>query len=175
MSSETGTPITHQTTGVIVLDSKPGTGTATGKLRIWLGEKELHPNHDCIRVRGEIAGSGAVIRFAKGSHIVGGEPEVHDVYGEVTVEKNGTAIASNVTWTPSNLPITSGDVEIFVATDGVHVELSAVKVDDIIKFKFTKLYWLSPNGRSHELDHGDPNVVIKVVNDLSAGGAFPDC
>ncbi len=158
----------------VAIDAKPGTGAAADELRLWLGEKELHPHQDCIRVRAALE---AKVTFPKGSHLVNGETEEHYVYGRVSVEKNGAAIVTDQAWTPAvnGSPINVGDFSIMVGGTEILVELANVKVDDIVKFSFTELYWLTLSGRSHEFDHGDPNVVIKVVNQLPTSEAYPPC
>lgn len=162
--------------------SKPGTGADTGKLRLWLnGEKNLHENQDCVKVLAAYSGAAAQIYFETSSHLVNNEPEVHDLYGEVEVEKNGTVVVTNRAWTTAHktTPMVVGDFSLAWfgggASTGFDLNLNNVKVGDIIKFKFAKLYWLTPNGRSHEFDHGDPNVVIKVVSNLPTTESYPDC
>lgn len=180
MPSTTGSGI-ETTIGFqsINITSGPGTGADANKLRLWLnGEKNLHHNHDCVKVRAASGEQGLSIWFEQGQHTVGGKIEKHEVYGFVEVEKNGTVVVPNQEWTPAvkTTPLEVGDLTISQAAQlGIVLEFKNEKIDDIIKFKFAQLYWLAPGGRSHEFDHGDPNVVIKVVNDLNTTASYPDC
>ncbi len=178
MPASTGNPY-EITIGAqsINIASAPGTGAAANKLRLWLnGEKNLHENADCVKVRAASQESGLSIWFQEGSHTVNGEAETHEVYGFIQVEKNGVVIVPNQKWSPAvkTSPLVVGDLTIDGDPQGgISIRLAGEKVGDIVKFD--KLYWLTPSGRPHEFDHGDPNVVIKVVNDLNTTEAYPDC
>jgi hypothetical protein len=180
MSSTTGTPLEIDIDNqYIKIVSKPGTGPDADKLRLWINERLLHEHKDCVRVRAHSRNHGLHILFEQGSHEVNGKKEEHRVYGFVEVEKNGTVVVPSREWKPSEMPNgwTQNGITVSAnsAEGGVMLHYVGEKLDDVVRFTFSQLYWLTPDGRRHEYDHGDPNVVIKVVSSQPTSATFPDC